>query len=447
MPRIFQPILICLFVFTTARSQSTSPLLDSIAKSYSQLKGFNGAVLVARKGNILLDKGYGYKDVERKTPVDENSLFQYGSITKQFTATLIMYLQEKGKLNIQDKLSKYFPGLPYGDSVTIFHLLTHTSGIYNYTNNGDFMKTEAVKPASEQKILALFRDRPLEFTPGSRFSYSNSGYSLLGYIIEKASGMSYEALMRKVILGPAGMKTAGFDFAHERSPYRTTGYNYIEGDRFEAAGIVDSSVAYSAGALYGSVKDLYAWHQALQKGSFLNATDWKTEYTPYLSKYAFGWFVDTLFGRPVLQHGGGIFGYTSMIIRFPKEDAVVIVLSNNSSPAVGDLANGLSAIVFGEQAKWPEVHKFVRLSEEQLRPLVGAYEPMPQFIVTVTTTDGKLFAEPAGHPKEELQPLSDSSFYLKNEDAVVTFIKDAAGTVTTMKVTQGNHSMEGKKVK
>ena len=176
-----------------------------------------------------------------------------------------MYLQEKGKLNIEDKLSKYFPELPFADSVTIYNLLTHTSGIYNYTNNGDFMKTEAVKPTDKEKIFALFRNKPLEFTPGSKYNYSNSGYSLLGYIIEKASGQPYEKLMHEVILRPMGMKTAGFDFTHNNSADKTTGYNFIKGDKFEAAGIVDSSVAYSAGSLYGSVRDLYAWHEGLQK--------------------------------------------------------------------------------------------------------------------------------------------------------------------------------------
>ena len=139
-----------------------------MATSYSQLKNFNGSVLVAQKGNILLEKGYGYKDAAQKTKLDANSLFQYGSVTKQFTSALVMYLHEKGKLNIQDKLSKYFPELPFADSVTIYNLLTHTSGIFNYTNNPEFMKTEAVKAADKEKIFALFKNKPLEFTPGSK---------------------------------------------------------------------------------------------------------------------------------------------------------------------------------------------------------------------------------------------------------------------------------------
>jgi CubicO group peptidase (beta-lactamase class C family) len=209
-------LFLCLFSFSV-QAQTSTRLLDSMVNLYAQLKEFNGSVLVAQKGKVLLEKGYGYKDVAQKTKVDANSLFQYGSVTKQFTSALIMYLQEKGKLSIQDKLSKYFPQLPFADSVTIYNLLTHTSGIFNYTNNPEFMKTEAVKPASKEKIFALFQNKPLEFMPGSKFSYSNSGYSLLGYIIEKASGKPYERLVREVILKPTGMKTAGFDFASNHS--------------------------------------------------------------------------------------------------------------------------------------------------------------------------------------------------------------------------------------
>ena len=274
MTRIFA-FLICIVFAFSAWSQTTTSLLDSMANQYFRQKKFNGSVLVALKGKILLEKGYGYKDVEAGTKADANSLYQYGSVTKQFTAALVMYLQEKGKLNIHDKLSKYFPDLPFADSVTIYNLLTHTSGIYNYTENRDFMKNETSKPATRERMIALFRDHPLAFKPGSQFSYSNSGYSLLGYIIEKVSGLPYEKLARQVILQPLGMNTAGFDFAHNTSPNRTTGYNFIGDENFDKANIVDSSVSYAAGSLYGSVKDLYAWHEALQKGKLLSAASWK----------------------------------------------------------------------------------------------------------------------------------------------------------------------------
>jgi CubicO group peptidase (beta-lactamase class C family) len=442
-------LVLMLFASCTFSSiaQSIAPSLDSLVNVYVKQKGFNGSVLVAQKGNILLEKGYGYKDVTQKTKVDANSLFQYGSITKQFTSALVMYLQEKGKLNINDKLSKYFPELPFADSVTIYNLLTHTSGVFNYTNNGDFMKTEAVKPASREKIFALFSNKPLEFSPGSQFSYSNSGYSLLGYIIEKASGMPYEKLMRQVILEPLGLKTAGFDYAHNISPDRTIGYNFIKGDKFETAGIVDSTVAYSAGSLYGSVKDLYAWHQALQKHLLLSPASWQKVYTPFQSKYALGWGMDSAYGKLVAQHGGGIFGYTSMIRRFPDDDVVIIVLSNNSSRHTGEIANNLSAIVLNQPVQWPKEHKFVKVPEEKLKAYEGEYEIGPNFILKVSLVNGILQAEPTGQPKTELQPESEDTFYIDVADAQLVFEKDASGKVTGAKLLQGGRTNPIKKIK
>lgn len=439
-------LFLCLLSFGV-KAQTATRLLDSMANLYAQLKEFNGSVLVAQKGKILLEKGYGYKDVIQKTKVDANSLYQYGSVTKQFTSALIMYLQEIGKLNIQDKLSKYFPELPFADSVTIYNLLTHTSGIYNYTNNPEFMKSEAVKPANKEKIFALFQDKSLEFTPGSKFNYSNSGYSLLGYIIEKASGKKYESLVREVLLQPTGMQTAGFDFTNNHSADKTTGYYFIKGEKFEAAGIVDSSVAYSAGSLYGSVKDLYAWHQALQKGQFLTAASWQQVYTPFHAKYAFGWQVDSLYGKPVAEHGGGIFGYTSIIKRFPKDDVAIVVLSNNSSTKSQELATRLAALVFQQPVEWPVKKVFVQVPEEKLKPYAGDYELMPNFVITISIENGKLMGQPTGQSKTELLPENENKFYVEPADADVTFVKDASGTVTALKLTQRGRTQEAKKIK
>lgn len=429
------------------QAQSASTLLDSMANLYAKHKGFNGTVLVAQKGNVLLQKGYGYKDVALKTKVDENSLYQYGSVTKQFTAALIMYLQDQGKLSVQDKLSKYFPELPFADSVPIYNLLTHTSGIFNYTNDINFMKSEAVKPTNKEKIFALFKDKPLEFTPGSKFNYSNSGYMLLGYIIEKVSGMPYEKLARQVILQPLGMKTAGFDYAHNSSADHTTGYAFIRDDKYEVSGVVDSSVAYAAGSLYGSVKDLYAWHQALQKQQLLSKASWQQVYKPFHNKYALGWSVDTMFGKPVAEHGGGIFGYTSMFKRFPEDDVVIIVLTNNSFPLTGMLGNALAAVVFNQPTEWPAQKKFIQVPEAKLRAYVGDYELNPNFIISITLEDGMLKGQPTGQPKTDLLAEGENNFYVQVAEAQVSFEKDETGKVTALKLMQRGQTMIAKKIK
>jgi CubicO group peptidase (beta-lactamase class C family) len=200
-----KPLLffIVLFVITNCFSQDVARL-EELMSAYANQYKFNGAVLVSHKGKVLLDKGYGLRNAGDKTPNDQKGIFQIGSITKQFTATVILKLQEEKKLNVADKLHKYFPGYPKGDSITIEHLLTHTSGIYSYTSDPAFMQNEVTKPADRQKMMALFKDKPLQFSPGTKWEYSNSAYSLLGYIIEDVAKMPYEQAVRRYIFKPLG---------------------------------------------------------------------------------------------------------------------------------------------------------------------------------------------------------------------------------------------------
>jgi len=181
MKKIFVLVAVLFVVhFSFAQGDKLDALIDAYAKLYK----FNGSALVAKNGVILLNKGYGYRNATDKVANNEQTIFQLGSVTKQFTSAVILKLQEEKKLSVSDKLSKYFPGYPKGDSITIEQLLTHTSGIYNYTNDQKFMANEVTKSANREMMMALFKDKPLDFSPGSSWSYSNSGYSLLGYIIE-----------------------------------------------------------------------------------------------------------------------------------------------------------------------------------------------------------------------------------------------------------------------
>src|SRR6187402_904526 len=239
--------------------------LDTLMSAYAKLHKFNGAALVAKNGVILLNKGYGYRNAENKVANNEQTIFQLGSVTKQFTSAIILKLQQEKKLSVSDKLSKYFPDYLKGDSITIEHLLTHTSGIYNYTNDANFMSNEVTKSASREKIMALFKDKPLDFSPGTGWNYSNSGYSLLGYIIEAVTKKPYYQAVRKYVFTPLHMTHSGFDFTHLKKKEKATGYFSLDGKKPAIAPIVDSSVSFSAGAIYSTVGDLYLWHKALQK--------------------------------------------------------------------------------------------------------------------------------------------------------------------------------------
>lgn len=446
-----QPRLLLIISFVAASffaaAQSTPLLLDSLMRQYAAHKKFNGSVLVAKGGRILLEQGYGYKNVAAKTLATAADLYQYGSVTKQFTAVLMLKLQEAGKLNLEDKLSKYFPQLSFADSVTLHHLLTHTSGIFNYTNDARFMNMEAVKPTTQSRIFEIFGGKPLAFTPGSKFSYSNSNYMLLGYIAEKVTGKKYETLVRQYILQPAGMSTAGFDFAALKSGNKSTGYNFINGEQAFAAGIVDSSASYAAGALYGSVYDLYAWHNAMQGGKILSAKSWKQFYTPLLDHYALGIAVDSLYGRQYVSHGGGIFGFVSEFLRFPSENLVVVVLSNNSSLRIGDLSKALAGLALGQQVAWPGEKKEITLPVAILNTYVGEYEVAPNFILTLTVENGQLMAQATGQAKNPLFARSETRFFLKVVEAETEFHKDADGKVTGLTLFQGGRELPGKKIR
>src|SRR6187401_2060050 len=277
-----------LWVVYLSFAQETDKL-DALINAYAKLHKFNGAALVAKNGVILLNKGYGYRNAENKVPNNEQTIFQLGSVTKQFTSAVILKLQEEKKLSVSDKLSKYFPDYPKGDSITIEHLLTHTSGMYNYTNDANFMSNEVTNPASREKIMALFKDKPLDFSPGTGWNYSNSGYSLLGYIIEAVTKKPYYQAVRKYIFTPLHMTHSGFDFTHLKKKEKATGYFSLEGKNPAIAPIVDSSVSFSAGAIYSTVGDLYLWHKALQKNTVLSKAQQEKAYTPVKNKYGYGW--------------------------------------------------------------------------------------------------------------------------------------------------------------
>ena len=443
----FRIILIFLLVSIGALAQDVTRTLDELLRTYEKQGKFNGSVLVAYKGKILLEKGYGWKNVADSLKNDEKTIYQIGSVTKQFTATLILQQQEARKLSVNDQLIKYFPSYPKGDSITIHHLLTHTSGIYNYTNDGRFMTESAIKPQTRDYMISLFEKKPLGFKPGSKFSYCNSGYMLLGFILEDVSKKKWEQLMHERILGPLGMTNSGFDFAALKNPNKATGYFVMDGKNNTPATIVDSSVSFSAGSLYSTVGDLYKWERAITSGKLLKPESWNAEFTPFKDKYAYGWAVDSLHGRKITRHGGGIFGFVSDLIRFPDDDLVIILLSNKPSGGLTGFTNNLAAVVFNRPFDWPTDRKEIFVSEEILQQYAGDYQLAPDFIVTITLENGKLKARATGQPQFQLFAERENYFFLKAVDAQVEFIKDSTGKVEKMILYQGGGRTEGKKIK
>jgi CubicO group peptidase (beta-lactamase class C family) len=345
---------------TAARDPALVGKIEDYMQAQVRASGFSGTILLARAGAPLVAKGYGFANAEWQIPNAPDTKFRLGSITKQFTSMLIMRLQEQGKLKVQDPICSYVAPCPDSwNPVTIHHLLTHTSGIPSYTNSPDYLKTMMV-PKTLEDMVAGFRDLPLEFEPGSQFKYDNSGYFLLGQIVEKTSGKKYEDALKSEIFEPLGMKDTGYDHHATILARRATGYGR-DGATIVNAPYLDMVQPYAAGALYSTVEDLLTWDQVLYTDRLLPAAARTRMFTPYKNEYAYGWAIrpasTATFGRTLIEHAGGINGFATMIVRVPDERVTSIALSNFERAPAGRIAHDLLAILFGEKYTLPGAPK------------------------------------------------------------------------------------------
>ncbi len=292
-------ILLTAKIFTAnAQVDSVPQKLDEYLLAANKENRFNGNTLIAQHGKILLQKSYGYKNFATNVLNDSNTIFQIGSITKQFTATVILKLQEEGKLSVNDKLDKYFPQFKYAAEITLENLLTHTSGIYNYTNDIDEGDSAIVcNPVDKQLAPGIMFKHKLDFKPGTKFRYDNSGYYLLGLIIEKVTGKSYEENVRDIIFNPLQMTHSLFDFKHSSDTNIATGYQTLNDSiqKVASAWRWDSTVTYAAGGIWSTTGDMYKWAQAIANKQILSAESWKAMLTPHLDKYGYGVYIDSLY--------------------------------------------------------------------------------------------------------------------------------------------------------
>jgi CubicO group peptidase (beta-lactamase class C family) len=419
--------------------------MEEVIHAYTANRQFMGSVLVARGAQVLLDKGYGFANLEWDVPDSPATKFRLGSITKQFTAASILLLQERGKLNVEDPVTKYMTDAPAAwDKIIIYHLLTHTSGIPSFTSFPEYTKWKpfAATPAEE---VARFRDKPLDFAPGDQWSYSNSGYVLLGYLIEKITGGSYEKFVRENIFTPLGMKDSGYDSNSAIIPSRATGYAPGK-DGPVNAGFIHMSVPFSAGALYSTTEDLLKWEQALFGGKLLSAASLAMMTTPFKSNYACGLMAETKDGRKVIQHGGRIDGFNTLLAYYPDDKLTVIVLGNLSGAAPEEIATKLGALAHGEAVKLPAERKEVTLDPKVLARYVGTYELMAGSNMLITLEGNQLSEKLASQPAFPIFPESETMFFLKVVDAQIEFIKDSGGAVTHLVLHQGGRDQKAPRI-
>jgi CubicO group peptidase (beta-lactamase class C family) len=309
-----------------------------------------GTVLVARGDKVLFSKGYGFANLEWRIPNDPATKFRIGSITKQFTAAAILLLEERGKLAIDEHVKTHLPDVPAAwNRITLRHLLTHTSGIPDFINAPGFAELQPFA-ATPEELVAHFRGEPLEFEPGSQYSYSNSGYILLSYLIEKISGENYERFIRENLFAPLGMNDSGYDSNSAVIPHRAAGYVYGAAG-FENAAFFHMSIPQGAGGLYSTTEDLLKWTRGLFGGKVLKPESLAKMTTPFLGNYALGLSIESVAKRKVIRHSGGIDGFDTEVAYYPSDQVTIVVLSNveADAPEAEALTDELGGLLYGDK--------------------------------------------------------------------------------------------------
>jgi len=352
------------FQFFNAQTQSKASQIEDLMSLYTEYGQFNGSVLVSENGELIYKNGFGKANMEWDIPNAPNTKHRLGSITKQFTAMLVMQLVEEGKLKLDVPITTYLPEYPKatGDQITLHHLLTHTAGIPNYTSFPKFFEETSRDPFTPTNFISQFKEMELEFEPGEKFAYSNSGYFLLGVIIEKVTGKSYEENLQEKIFKPLNMNDTGFDNHDVILKNRATGYEK-RGNSYINSPYLDMSIPYAAGSLYSTVEDLYLWDRALASNTLISEKNKKLMFAPHIKSgsgtYGYGWGANKMplgtgtDSLTVVGHGGGINGFNTLINRTEDQDLVVL-LNNTGGTNLGEMSLNILKLLNDQPYELPQ---------------------------------------------------------------------------------------------
>jgi CubicO group peptidase (beta-lactamase class C family) len=426
--------------------EDTRLKIDEYIRAYVEMDLFSGSVLVAKGDEILLEKGYGKADIENDIQNTPDTKFRIGSLTKSFTAMAIMQLVEKGKLSLDDKLTKFIPDYPNGDKITIHNLLTHTSGIFDHTELPDYDTQRRVEACSVEKTISTFKDKPLQFEPGSKFEYSNSNYILLGFIIEKVSDQAYGQYIEESIFKPLAMNNSGFEYPDRSYKNFALGY-VIENCEITRAKSRVMSNGHASGALYSTVHDMYLWDRALYTTKLISRDGLDKMFEPFKGDYGYGWVIDRLNDRKVIRHGSDSDGYQTNISRFPQDDVCIIILSNLQNFLVTKISEDIAAIIFGKPYQLPQKEMSTEQVFRYYPDYVGTYQLKADLPVEITMEEDKLFCQAKGQAKFQLHPESPNTFFPREFEAKFVFVRDENGKVTELILYQSGHEVHAPKIK
>ena len=424
-------------------AQNLDQKVGEYLQAHLNLNQFSGSVLLARDGQILFEESYGMADLELQVKNDPDTRYLLGSVSKQFTAAGILLLQAEGNLEVSEPISTYIPDYPQGDTITIQQLLTHSSGIPNYTQFEDF-PTLMRTPTDPRGLVDTISEHKLDFDPGEKVAYSNSNYVLLGYIIEQVTGTSYDKFMESEVFQPLGMTKSGY--AHNRPliKKRAEGYS-ISGGELVNAPYIHMSIPYAAGALYSTVGDLHRWIQALSGQEFLDQKLKDKMFNPHQGGFVYGWIIDELFDYRRISHAGAINGFKAAVNWFPDEKLEIIILSNYEHAPIGEISRDLAAIALDRNYELPEKKEVIQLAPELMKRYTGTYKAGEEIQFEVTFDQG-LYVQVPGQPKLQIYPQSETVFFPREINAEIEFLLNEKGEATALIFSQTGKSFEAEKV-
>ncbi len=394
----------------------------------AQVEKFNGTVLVARKGVPVFEQAYGLADRSANKPNTVATKFRIGSMSKPITATAIMALRDQGKLKLDDSICVYVAPCPeVWKPILLKHLLNHTAGMPDVVKYPDYMEFRS-KDFTPQQMVEMIAAHPVDFPAGSKFNYSNSNFIVLGYAVEKASGMKFEAFLRKYIFGPAGMKASGY---LEDTPGPMAQGYVRDGDGYRKPDPSTMTVRFAAGGLYSNVEDIMRYARALAAGKILKPATVTEMWTDRGNGYGYGWIPDDEKGMKSVGHSGRIDGFTAAFRIFPDEDLFIGLMSNVNGTNADRMLSTLDAIAHGQPFKMPRERKFTTVPAATLEQYGGRYK-LPWGLVLIVTHDGDQLFGRAEQEKKPTEWMAESAtkFYVPVADIEIDFEKDAVGKVT-----------------
>lgn len=431
--------------------------MDAYLQAHWETGRFMGSAMVVHDGEMVFANSYGMASLEHQVPNTVRTEFRIGSITKQFTAAAILQLQDQGQLEVQALVGAYLPDYPQEERITLHHLLTHTAGIPSMTSFPAYQEWMKL-PATLGALIARFKELPLEFEPGERYSYSNSGYVLLSQIIETVSGQSYADYLQEHLFMPLGLENTGYEYPLAVIEGQASGYQFT-GATYQQAEYINMNVPAGAGALYSTVEDLAGWNQflfdtasrpsgILSDGAIAAMTQPQVqmEKDTHGVAYGYGLVVNDRGDHRYIGHAGGIQGFATSLVSAPDLGITVVVLSNVQSASTEAIAMGLTAILQGNPYELPAQEAAVEVNSALLNRYVGTYQVTPDFQVRITAEDGKLQIQGTGQPQIPLYAASETEFFARVIEFRIVFNVNSDGTVESATLLQNGRETPAPKV-